>query len=282
MHAMTTDQCSTYGDFIGRRYASKTNIVWMWGGDRTPPSGDAGESCMKAIRGRIVAAAPKALTSAHWEPGSTSRDEAAFVDGIDLVGVYNYQDILPPCQTARAATPRKPTFLIETCYENEGIQSCDGTAAEVRRRQWWGLLGCGAGEISGNKQIWKFDDGWQQALTSPVSISQVRLVTIARSLPWQTLVPDNALITAGLGSGYMEVAAARTADYKQVLIYLPPTAASPITVDLSHMTGAVTATWQDPTAVASKHADYSLTGSFTTPGLNAGGDKDWVLVLSTP
>jgi hypothetical protein len=284
MTKLTEATCQAYGDFVGRRYANKTNIVWMWGGDYTPPSGDPGESCMKVIRDRIVAAAPNALTSAHWAPESTSRSEAAFADAIDLVGVYTYQDVLPACQTARAVTPRKPTFLIETCYENEGIQSCMKLPMEARRRQWWGLLSCGAGEISGNDPIWSFDTGWPQALTSPVSISQVRLVTIARSLLWQSLVPDNTLITAGLGSGYTQVAAARTADRKQALIYLPPGAASSITVDLSRMIEPVTATWQDPTAVGSMSAGGGLTGSlkFTAPGRNASGDSDWVLVLSTP
>ena len=29
-------KCSTYGQFVGQRYAHSTNIVWLWGGDTTP------------------------------------------------------------------------------------------------------------------------------------------------------------------------------------------------------------------------------------------------------
>ncbi len=209
-----------------------------------------------------------------------------FTDSIDLVGVYTYVDILTPCRTARAVTPRKPTFLFETCYENETIRSCAGTSAEVRRRQWWGLLGCGAGEISGNKPIWEFASGWPQALTSAVSNSQVRLTTIAHSVRWQALAPDDTLITAGGGSGYTEVAAARTTDAgpKQALVYFPPGSASSVTLNLTLLGGSVTATWQDPSAVRSMSAGTALAGShaFANPGKNAGGDNDWVLVLTTP
>jgi hypothetical protein len=286
MSAMTEPQCRAYGDFVGRRYAARSNIIWVWGGDYTPPSGDPGETCLKAIRDGILAAAPAGtLSTGHWEPESTSRDEPAFASAIDIVGLYTYLDILGPCRSMRAATPRKPTFLFETCYENETIRSCAGTTAEVRRRQWWGFLGCGAGEISGNAPIWEFGSGWPQALVSPLSSSQVRLTTIAHSIRWQALAPDDALITAGGGSGYTEVAAARTIDAgpKQALVYFPPGSASSVTLNLSLLGSSVTATWQDPSALHSMSAGTSLNGShaFAKPGKNGGGDSDWVLVLTT-
>lgn len=286
MSALTEQQCRTYGDFIGRRYATRSNIIWVWGGDYTPPAGD-GETCLKAIRDAILAAAPAGtLSTGHWAPESTSRDEPAFADSIDLVGVYTYLDILTPCRDARRATPRKPTFLVETCYENETIRSCAGTTAEVRRRQWWGFLGCGAGEISGNNPIWRFASGWPQAMTSPLSTSQVRLTTIAHSIRWQALALDDALVTSDRGNGYTEIAAARTTDggTPQAVIYSPPGADSPITVDLSRIGTSVTATWEDPSGAHSLPAGTALSGShaFARPGKNAGGDNDWVLVLTAP
>lgn len=286
-------KCASYGAFLGQRYASKKNIIWVWGGDETPTGEPEVETCLKAIRDGILGAAGTGtLSSGHWEPESTSRDEPAFASALSLVGVYTYKDILAPCQRARNTTPRKPVFLFETCYENETYNSCGGTAAEIRRRQWWGLLGCGAGEISGNNPIWLFDSGWPQALTSAGSNSQVRLVTLARSVRWQTLALDNALIVADNGTGYAEVAAARTTDAgdMQAVIYFPPDLGpaipSPaiVTVDLARMQGAVTATWHDPSAVRSMPAGTGLTGrhAFSKPGKNAGGDTDWVLVLTSP
>ena len=286
-------KCASYGRFLGQRYAGKKNIVWMWGGDDTPTQEPAVETCMKAIRDGIVAAAPGALSSAHWAPpDSTSRDEPAFTSSIKIVGVYHYgDDLQDTCRATRNAAPRMPAYLLETCYEGEVIQSCSGDASEARRRQFWGWLGCGAGQIYGVGGIWQFSAGWQSKLGSPVTVSAQRLLAIAQQVAWNTLAPDAALVIAGGGDvgTEFEVAAARTADHKQAVIYVPPgtppSGVVPITVDLAELGGAVTATWQDPTADHSIAAGDGLSGShtFTRPsGNNSGGDTDWLLVLTVP
>jgi hypothetical protein len=281
-------KCASYGRFLGQRYASKKNIVWMWGGDFTPADGSELETCMKAIRDGILAAEPGALSSAHWEPESTSNSEPAFTSSINLVGVYTYmlgQEKLS-CAAARSMTPRKPAFLLETCYEHETIRSCPDTPVDIRRRQWWGFLACGAGEIVGNNPIWKFGTGWQQQLASPASTGEQRLAAIAGTVAWQTFVSDSALVTVGQGAtgNDTELAIVRTADHKQAVIYVPTGGASMITVDLGRMTGAVTGIWQDPTADHSVSAGDGLTGLhvFKTPGNNNGNAADWVLVLTAP
>src|SRR5262249_41670788 len=149
---------------VGRRYAGKPNIIWLWGGDYTPPAGSAGESCLKAISAGILAALPASQTvraSAHWGMGATSRGEAVFTSAVDLGGVYTYQVDFQKCRAARsdARFPRMPTYLIETCYEDEPFGRCPATG-DVRRQQWWALLGCGAGEIYGVDGIWQFDARW--------------------------------------------------------------------------------------------------------------------------
>jgi hypothetical protein len=264
----------------------------MWGGDFTPTSGSSLEACMKAISDSIRSASPGALASAHWAFDQTSRDEQAFVGSINLVGVYNYQDSLQDiCRSTRADSPRMPTYLIETCYEYETVQSrCSPKPFDVRRRQFWGWLGCGAGQIYGIGGLWQFSSTWQDALGAPAAVSASRLLAIAQQVSWQTLSPDDALVTAGQGSSGMpdEVIATRTADHKQAVIYIPPTippsGASTITVDLTQLSGSITATWQDPTADHSVAAGNLLSGSqmFKTPGLNSSGDTDWVLVLTAP
>jgi hypothetical protein len=282
-------KCASYGHFLGQRYAGKQNIIWMWGGDDTPSGEPAVEACMEAIRDGILAAAPGALTSAHWAPNSTSRTEQAFTGSIKLVGVYDYgDDLQDTCRTARNGAPRMPTFLLETCYEGEVIQSCSSDPLEARRRQFWGWLGCGAGQIYGVGGIWQFSPGWQSKLGSPVTVSAQRLLAIAQRVAWNTLGPDAALVTAGGGDvgSEFEVVAARTADHKQAVIYLPPDSpATAVTVDLAELSGPVTATWQDPTADHSVAAGDGLAGDqvFTRPpGNNSGGDTDWVLVLTVP
>src|SRR5262249_7571593 len=151
--------CGGYGRFVGQRYAGRKNIVWLWGGDTTPAVGSPVELCMKAIRDGIVGAGTAgshALTSAHWDHPADSLVEPPFARSRDLVGVYTYDPDLDACRTTRGKTPRRPTYLLETTYENEHGAS----TADVRRQQWSALLGCGAGEIVGNNPIWKFGSGW--------------------------------------------------------------------------------------------------------------------------
>ncbi len=276
MSALPAAKCRQYGDFVGARYAKRTNIIWMWGGDYTPEVGSPGETCMRAIADGIRAAAPSALASAHWAPETTSRAVASYLPIIDLVGAYTYKPALPFCRSARAESPRKPTFLLETTYENEH----DAPVSEIRRQQWWGMLGCGGGEISGNNPIWKFGSGWPNQLGSSLSKHQARLGAVIGAQRWHELALDDALVTAR-GSDAAEIAATRTGDGKAAVIYIPPAGASSITVDLARLTGPVDATWYDPTSDAHTPAGTTLVGShaFATPGKNAAGDGDWVLVL---
>jgi hypothetical protein len=77
--------------------------------------------------------------------------------------------------------------------------------------------------------------------------------------------------------------AAATRDGRLVMAYLP--SERTVTVDLSKMSGQVTAQWYDPAAgsyapVAGSPLANSGVHEFTTPGENADGDEDWVLVLT--
>jgi hypothetical protein len=280
-------KCTSYGNYLGQRYASKTNIIWMWGGDYTPPTGP-GEACMKAISDAILAAAPPSQTlraTGHWNMETTSLIEPLFKSTIDIVGVYTYQLALPKCRAALSAPEaRKPLFLMETCYEGEMFGRCPA-ASDVRRQQWWSILGCGAGEIYGVEGLWQFASNWQQKLGSPISVAEQRLFAIVQQVAWHTLQIDDALVSAGRGGAgsAAEVIATRTADGRQALIYMPPNAASTITVELGRLNGTVNATWQDPTADHSVAAGDGLSGShdFTRPtGGNGGGANDWALVLT--
>jgi hypothetical protein len=282
---LTAAPCLSYGDFLGRRYASKSNIIWVWGGDYTPPAG-RGLNCLIAIRDGVRQAGATQLSSAHWAPETTSLEVPAFAGSVDIVGVYTYQPVLPACRDARAVFPRKPTYMFETCYENDPFNRCTGKG-EVRRQHWWGLLGCGAGELYGVSGLWQFlPDEWRQKLDSPLSLHAQRLAAITQPLPIYTFALHNALVTSDRGTGVNEIVVARSSDRAHALLYSPPAppAGSTITLDLMQMSGPVTATWLDPTADRSVAAGTNLTGSqtLTRPGANDAGDQDWVLMLSVP
>jgi hypothetical protein len=78
------------------------------------------------------------------------------------------------------------------------------------------------------------------------------------------------------------VTAGRTPSGKLVMAYVPTT--KTITVDMGQLSGLVTARWYDPSAGTFTNiagSPFANTGlhNFATPGTNADGDQDWVLVL---
>jgi hypothetical protein len=72
------------------------------------------------------------------------------------------------------------------------------------------------------------------------------------------------------------VTAARSPHGRLAVIYLPTQ--HTISVRRSAMAAGTRATWIDPTTGARRPAP--MAAIFTTPGPNAGGDNDWLLVLT--
>jgi hypothetical protein len=109
-----------------------------------------------------------------------------------------------------------------------------------------------------------------------------------QTLVWWKLVPDtkHEFVTSGYGEWKQAnyVTAALAADGSCGLGYVPT--ARIVTVDLSKMKSAVTASWFDPASAATDPVGDTAfenkgTRNFVPSGQNADGDGDWVLVLRT-
>lgn len=118
---------------------------------------------------------------------------------------------------------------------------------------------------------------------------------ILGSLPWWRLIPSGlngmgAIISSGNGtqtafsdgsvpSGTADwIVSAATTEGDCIVAYVPTGHSGSFSVNTALLTGAITAKWYDPTTGAWQSAGAS---PFTTPGNNAGGDGDWVLVMTT-
>ena len=115
-----------------------------------------------------------------------------------------------------------------------------------------------------------------------------RFNVFIRSIAWYNLVFSGlgGMRTLVVGnsspSSSNYVAAAATPDGTLLVAYVPPDHSGPITIDMAAMSGPARARWFNPV-----NAEYRLiatfdnTGpaSFTPPGDNGTGFKDWVLLL---
>jgi hypothetical protein len=133
---------------------------------------------------------------------------------------------------------------------------------------------------------WNGIDWNQYALPAPQHTANI--ARILSKVSWAGLVSDwdNATFTGGRGSatGDTDYAiAGRSADGSLGVLYMPSSRA--VAVDMSKFSSQVHAYWFDPTTaqVSGTAQTYANSGSqsLSPPGNNAGGDTDWVLIIST-
>jgi len=292
----TIEQCQAYGTMVATRFRDLPNIVWMEGGDyfpRTsrPAVGSDVDHCMDAtMRGIRAVGDARPFSIQLGYPKSISTDNPYWATRVSWNFVYTYEPTYVAVLEAYARTPAIPAIFGEGNYEGENNDedTPPTTAKTLRMQQLWALTSGAAGEFYGSDD-WEFHDGWEQRMDTR-SVAQLgRLHRLFADLAWTTLVPDptNTLVTAGRGdqltgethvdvleSDY--VTAARSPDGKLAVIYVP--SVHTITIDQSQLATNVEARWLDPASGASRRVP--MAGSFTTPGLNADGDDDWLLVLT--
>jgi hypothetical protein len=277
-----------YGRFLGERYGGAPNIIWMFGNDYQPDQWKTYDPYVTALAEGIREAARDDLQTIELNFNvSTSFDDPTWIPLVELASAYSYQPTYDVVLRGYNATPIKPVFMVEANYEFEnntgGPNTTDGT---LRRQEYWTMLSGATGQIYGNGYTWGLDNRqWKQHFDTP-AVNQLGLMAaLFRSLRWQDLVPDqnHTILTDGFGTydsggdvldnAYATAAAA--ADGSLAVVYVPT--ARTIRLDRSQLKPGLVAEWFDPTNGERRPASEP----FTTPGKNAAGEEDWVLLATT-
>jgi hypothetical protein len=280
-----TGKSQAYGAFLGTRYRAARNIVWMLGNDYHPDQWATYDPYEKAMSQGIRSADPAKLQTIELTPESTSFDDPGWPPLIELATAYTYLPTYNIVLAGYKKTPTQPVFMVEANYEFENLSGGPTTNDEtLRRQEYWTMLSGATGQLYGNGYTWGLNDPtWKQHFDTPAA-SQVGLMAkLFQSRRWQDLVPDqaHAFVTGGYGtystggdvldSSY--ATAAITSDGALGMVYVP--SARTLAINTSKLKAGATARWFDPTNGAVR----SASAPFTTPGLNAGGDADWVLLF---
>jgi hypothetical protein len=287
-----------FGQYLGRRYGGFSNVVWMSGNDYQS-YGPVNDPFVTAVAQGIRDTSPSALQTVELNfLTSGSLDDPTWAPLIDLNASYTYEPTYVQLLKDYDRSNFLPNFLVEASYEGEqNPNTPEGTPQQLRRQEYWSLLSGATGQLFGNHYTWQFlcpqrdadgncVGGWKDYLASPGATQMANVVALFSSRPWYELVPDQShtIVTSGYGSfGDSDyVTAAHTPDGKLAMAYLP--SARTITVDLGTLNGPVTARWYDPTngaftPIGGSPLANNGSVSLTTPGANADGADDWVLVL---
>ena len=288
MIANGRDRLRAYGAYLGRRYRSFANIMWVHGGDYHPPD----KSLARAIVEGIRAFDTRALHTAHGTPHTPVSDYWQGEPWLQVSNVYTYGPVHAAARKQHARPEGIPFFLIESAYENEHGSTEQG----LRAQAYQAILSGAAGQIFGNNPIWHFNGPglypapmtWRQALDSPGARSMTHLRALMAALPWWLLEPETeqAFLVGGLGPEDTRAVAARASDRSFALVYLPES--REITIDLEMLAGPkVVARWYDPAGgrfLAVSGSPFPASGRRPLKpehDRNRSGFGDWVLVLES-
>jgi hypothetical protein len=283
------DKTRTYGAFLGQRYQQAPNIIWMLGNDYQPEHWETYDPYEVALSEGIRSTDPDKLQTIELNyQVSTSFDDPTWPPLIDLATAYSYYPTYDVVLRAREGKPTQPVFMVEANYEFENNTGGPTTTDEtLRRQEYWTMLSGATGQLYGNGYTWGLQDSsWPDHFDTP-GVDQLGLMAkLFGERRWQDLVPDqqHAFLTGGYGTygdqgDVLEndyATAALTADGELAMVYVPTSRT--LEIDESKLADGVTSRWFDPVDGTFRPAS----APFTTPGKNADGAEDWVLVFERP
>jgi hypothetical protein len=279
-----------YGAFLGNRFKDYPNIIWMSGNDFQSWRDPAQNRLVRAVMLGLAEKDANHIQTIELDYYvSASMEDGPLRSLLGLDAVYTYRPTYAEELAEYKRTDVRPTFLVEANYEFEHNGGTDGgTTQNLRRQEYWTALSGTTGQLYGSAYSWRLQGDWASNLDT-IGILQLSYVKqLFEPRKWYDLVPDrdHQVLIKGYGKFSKDdpipddtyATAARTSDGSLAMAYLPDI--RKVTVDMSKLSGQVTARWFDPTNAAfTAIGSFPNTGTqdFTPPGNN--GDGDWVLLL---
>ena len=282
-----------YGKWVANRYRKFPNLIWASGGDRheTPES-------LSFAKG-VAETDNTHLHLYHTRAGSTSTERLPDEKWLTLSATYTYfpardQNFTGPHVYTQlyeegVRNHTIPHIMFESTYEYERGE----TTQMLRRQAYWSVLGGSSGHLFGNRDLWRMNKNWPNAVNTPGNESMVIFHSFVNSIPWYQLQPDwmHTLFPSGRGTfnsgkypgGEDYATGAFTPDGALGIIYLPTYRT--VSVNLARFKGPVKAQWFDPS-----NGTYSSSTTFKNSGvayldppskLNGKGFDDWVLIVKS-
>ncbi len=280
-----------YGKWLGERYQSKDNVIWILGGDRSLDN-DFHYQVVDAMASGLTAGdGGKFLKTFHPCGLNTSSNFVHDRDWLDfnMTQSGHLPEINNSCYEIITRDyekyPIKPVLDGEPCYEDHPIcfNPDNGffDAFNVRNAMYWNAFSGACGNTYGHHSIWSFTtepDGyfimdWKTAINRP-GANHVRIYAdFIKEYPLYCCVPDRTSSSENKhGANY--IASCRCEHY--ALFYIPNGLTT--TLNLKRLDGMVSAHYFD-VRTGEHLPSFSIpeSGVFTPP--SSGRDNDWVLIL---
>jgi len=297
---------SEYASFLAKRYAGKSNIIWLNGGDI---KGSDSLRTWNAIGGILYKEDKNHLITFHprgrWQSSVWFHKEPWLAFNMFQSGHQTYkqdttekkygEDNWKYVRDDYSLTPVKPVIDGEPSYEGIPHALHDTTqprwkAEDVRRYGYWSVFAGAFGYTYGNNSIMQMhrpEDGvgvygvkgyWTEAIHAPGGDQMQYLKKLMLAHSFFDRVPDQSLIAGDEGELYNRLIATRGKDYALIYTYTGRN----FSVNLGKIEGhKVLASWYNPRDGSSKEIGLYVNegvASFDPPGEPQNGN-DWVLVI---
>ena len=127
-----------YGRYLGNRYKSFPNIIWVIGGDTDPVANGVDQKMREFVAG-VREFDKTHLFTAHNGRGQAAMDVWPSESWLNLNNVYTSDNSYDSALVQFNRAGSKPFFLMETFYENEH----DSTPLSLRSQAYWTVLSGG-------------------------------------------------------------------------------------------------------------------------------------------
>lgn len=282
-------ELQSYASFLGNRYKNSGNIIWFVGGDDAASSNN---DVLRLLGSSLAAADPNHLMTVHNDGKTYQYKNESWYDFYGFQWnanspPYTYEDITE----GYGQNPVKPVINMEPAYDPSTCCGTDQntTPLKNRRNGWWAILSGAMGIVYGGpRDAWNASEPLKlDALNREPAKHTANINKILSQYPWEKLEPDNdhLSVTGGRGKrGDTDYATAgRASDGSLIVAYTP--SSRTLTVNMAQLSGPAKAYWVDPTNANTTEAGTNLPNNgskdFATPGNNAGGDSDFVLIITT-
>ncbi len=299
-------QSKIYAKFLAGRYKSKTNIIWLNGGDI---KGSDSLQVWNTIGATLHENDPRHLITFHPRGRSTSSEWFHNEKWLDFnMFQSGHKDYAQDTTELRIGednwkfvngdytlTPVKPTMDGEPSYEKipHGLHdTLNGfwTDTDVRRYAYWSVFAGGAGFTYGHNAVMQFykpgkkkgdffaTQSWRNAINDPGASQMQYLKKLILSKPYFERVPDQSLVAGKNGERHDYILATRGKDYAFIYVFN----GRPFEVNMGKIGGTkVRSSWYNP-----RDEKKIIIGIFRNKGVAAfkpptskGDGNDWVLIV---
>jgi hypothetical protein len=300
------ENAKAYGKFLGQRYKTYPNIIWILGGDRPIELEIHRQVIVAMAEGLREGDGGVHLISFHPTGGMGSSQYLHNETWLDFNMRQNghslsFNERYSMTGDDYRMEPPKPVIDAEPIYEDHPINfnpdaNGHSTAADVRRPLYWDLFSGAFGHTYGHHSVWQMwipslDPinrplmPWYEAIDQPGAGQMIYGRLLMESRPFLTRIPDNSIIvpdkiiSAVPGNGSYRYVATRDQDGSYAMIYVP--VGRKFTVRMDAIKGKeVLAWWFNPrNGEAKEIGKYSNIGTQTFNTPTPGENLDWILVL---